>query len=195
MASGHHGSVLDEDEVTKAAGVLRAGGTVVLPTDTVYGLATLPGGEHRLAELKGRPASMPVAVLVASLAQARSVSGPWGEEAERLAAEHWPGPLTLVVPGAAAGDATVGVRWPRHGFVEALAREVGPIATTSANRHGSPTPTVASEAADALLGPPDLVIDGGPCEGSASTVVDVTGAEPVVLREGALAAEVLQRRG
>jgi L-threonylcarbamoyladenylate synthase len=191
---GHDGTVLDEDDVSRAAAVLRSGGTVVLPTDTVYGLAALPGGEGRLAELKGRPAEMPVAVLVASIEQARSVTGPWSREAERLAAEHWPGPLTLVLPGPMPGVPTVGVRWPDDAFVVALATAVGPLATTSANRPGEPTPPAAPDAAAALVAPPDLVLDGGPCGGVPSSVVDVTGREPVVLREGALAADLLFSR-
>lgn len=187
--------MFDEGDVARAAGVLRGGGTVVLPTDTVYGLAALPGNEHRLAELKGRPADMPVAVLVASREQARAVSGPWSEVAERLAARHWPGPLTLVLPGRDAAGRTVGVRWPSHPFVVALAAEVGPIATTSANRHGEPTPSTAVDAVRSLTLLPDLVVDGGRCDGVASSVVDVTGPEPVVLREGALAGEALFGRG
>lgn len=191
LRSRHDGQVLDDADVIQAAAVLRRGGTVVLPTDTVYGLAARPGGEGRLAELKGRPAEMPVAVLVSSIEQARSVTGTWPAEAERLAAAHWPGPLTLVLPAPQAGAPTVGVRWPDDAFVAALAAEVGPLATTSANRHGDPTPELAADAAAALVTPPDLVVDGGPCRGLPSSVVDVTRPEPVVLRAGALAAEVL----
>ena len=106
----------------------------------------------------------------------------------------WPGPLTLVLrrrPGLAwdLGDPadTVGVRLPDHDLVLALAEAVGPLATTSANRHGEPTPVTAAEAAAALAGAPDLVVDGGPCAGEASTVLDATGPEPVVLRPGPIA--------
>lgn len=178
----------------RAVEVLRAGGAVVLPTDTVYGLAALPEHVGLLAELKGRPAEMPVAVLVASMAQARTLAAePLPPEAGRLAAAFWPGPLTLVVPARSAGDPPVGIRWPDHPLVRAIAEQVGPIATTSANRHGEPTPATADGAAAALLGPVGLVIDGGTLPGTASTVVDLTGAEPVLLRVGALAPEVLLR--
>jgi L-threonylcarbamoyladenylate synthase len=181
-----------EADVERAAEVLRAGGAVVLPTDTVYGLAALPGHIGLLAELKGRPAEMPVAVLVASVDQARELAGaPMPAEAERLAAAFWPGPLTLVVPARSPADSPVGIRWPDHPLVQAIAARVGPIATTSANRHGHPTPRTAAEASASLLGPVGLVIDGGVLAGSGSTVVDLTGSAPAVLRVGPLAPEVL----
>ena len=176
-----------------AADVLAAGGAVVLPTDTVYGVvvrADLPGAVERLAELKDRAAEQPVAVLVASIGQAEAV-GVLSPAARRLAERWWPGPLTLVLPrrpglGWDLGEpaATVGVRVPDHDLVRDLAEALGPLATTSANRHGEPTPPTAVEAAATLARPPDLVVDGGTCAGQASTVVDVTGTEPVVLRPG-----------
>jgi L-threonylcarbamoyladenylate synthase len=114
--------------------------------------------------------------------------------AVRLAARFWPGPLTLVLPRrpeaaglALGGEAdTVGVRCPDDGFVRALARRVGPVATTSANRHGQPTPATAEEAAAALTGEVAVVVDGGPRDGVPSTVVDCTGSELRVLRRGAI---------
>lgn len=183
---------LGPDDLHQAARVLRGGGTVVLPTDTVYGLAALPAHADVLVRLKGRPQDMPIAVLVASLDQVRPlVADPLAPEVERLVARHWPGPLTLVLPGPTPGAPTVGVRWPAHDFVVSLAAEVGPLATTSANRHGEPTPTEAEAAARSLVERPDLVLDGGPCAGVASTVLDVTGPEPVVLRAGAISPEAL----
>jgi L-threonylcarbamoyladenylate synthase len=193
-----------------AASVLRAGGVVVLPTDTVYGIAALPGlpgATDRLFALKGRSADVPLAVLCADAAQALALADPAGltERARRLAERLWPGPLTIVLPrrpglGYALGqpEATVGVRCPDHPLVRALAAEVGPIATTSANRHGEPTPATAQEVAAALgidaAGPGDtaggdggaLVLDGGPCAGTPSSVLDVTGPEWRLLREGGL---------
>jgi tRNA threonylcarbamoyl adenosine modification protein (Sua5/YciO/YrdC/YwlC family) len=128
---------------------------------------------------------MPIAVLVADPDQAWSlVAGAVPDAARRLAARLWPGPLTLVLPAVAGG--TIGVRCPDHDLVRRLARRVGPLPTTSANRHGAPTPPTAAEAAAALAAAPHLVIDGGPCATVASTVVDVTSAEPVVLRAGAI---------
>ncbi|HEY5888191.1 MAG TPA: L-threonylcarbamoyladenylate synthase, partial [Acidimicrobiales bacterium] len=182
-----------------AIATLRAGGAVVVPTDTVYGVAVradLPGAVDRLAALKDRAAEQPVAVLVASIEQADTV-GVLSAAARRLAERWWPGPLTLVLarhPGLDwdLGDPadTVGVRVPDHDLVRGLATAVGPLATTSANRHGEPTPPTAAEAAAILTGPPDLVVDGGRCAGVASTVVDATGVEPVVLRAGPIELEL-----
>ena len=173
-------------DLDAAAAALRDGGAVVLPTDTVYGLAALPGREELLHELKDRPAAMPIAVLVADVEQAETIAV-LDDRARRLAAAFWPGPLTLVL-APVEGDATIGVRCPDHDFLRALVARVGPLPTTSANRHGEPTPPTAAEAAAALSGVPALVVDGGPCGGVASTVVDVSdpGRPPVVLREGAL---------
>lgn len=172
------------DEVAAVVRALRAGGAVVLPTDTVYGLAALPGHEDRLYALKDRPEQVPIAVLVADAEQAATL-GRFGPLARRLAERFWPGPLTLVVERL-DGAGTVGIRCPDHNLLRAVALEVGPVPTTSANRHGVATPATAAEAAASLAGTPDLVVDGGPCEGVASTVVDVTGSELRVLREGAL---------
>lgn len=170
-----------------AEAALRAGGAVVLPTDTVYGLAALPGHEDVLYALKDRPGSVPIAVLVADAAQA-AIAGLLGPAATRLADAFWPGPLTVVVP-TVDGTTTVGLRCPDHEFLRALAARVGPLPTTSANRHGDATPPTAVEAATALVGDPALVVDGGVCGGVASTVVDVTGDDVRILREGALPAD------
>jgi tRNA threonylcarbamoyl adenosine modification protein (Sua5/YciO/YrdC/YwlC family) len=182
--------VADDNPV---AGVLRDGGSVVLPTDTVYGVAVradLPGAVQVLARLKERADEQPVAVLLASTSQVDQLAE-LPDWARPLTERWWPGPLTLVLrrrPGLAwdLGEpaATVGVRVPDHDLVRSLAAFVGPLATTSANRHGQATPPTAKAAAAALTEPPDLVVDGGECAGRASTVVDATGDEPVVLREG-----------
>jgi L-threonylcarbamoyladenylate synthase len=162
---------------------LLAGEAVVVPTETVYGLAALPGFEDRLRELKGRPASVPIAVLVADTEQATVATGlPLPAAAAALTRAFWPGPLTIVL--ATAGGLTLGVRCPDLAFVRAVAVETGPVATTSANRHGEPTPPTAEAAAASLAGPVAVVVDGGPLAGVPSTVVDVTGPQPVVLREG-----------
>lgn len=185
----------------EAATVLLAGGTVVMPTDTVYGVAALPsvpGATAKLAQLKQRALEQPLAVLVADRGQVAELAEPPGAVAEDWMVEHWPGPLTLVLrrhPSAAAlelggNPATVGVRCPDHPFVRALAARVGPIATTSANHHGEPTPTAAAAAADSLGGLVDLVVDGGPTGSVASTVIDLTGPQPRVLRVGTLPASI-----
>jgi len=175
---------------------------VLLPTDTVYGVAAVPtvaGATQRLFDLKGRGRGVPIAVLVADAEQAWSIARrPVPPAALRLAARFWPGALTIVVardpdwPGDIGdGPGTVGLRCPDHDLVRRLCREVGPLATTSANRHGEPTPTTAEQAA-AVLGTVDAVVDGGPLPGRASTVVDCSVDPPVIIREGAIpATEVL----
>jgi tRNA threonylcarbamoyl adenosine modification protein (Sua5/YciO/YrdC/YwlC family) len=189
-------AVLDE-----AAEVLRRGLLVVLPTDTVYGVAALPqveGATARLFAAKGRGPDVPIAVLVADLAQALGLSADLPSEVSDMLASHWPGALTAVLPRAPGLDLqlghpveTVGVRCPASDFVRLLARRVGPIATSSANRHGEPTPSTAAgvggEFGDAVA----LVVDGGECAGTPSTVIDFTAAPPVVRREGALTAAAL----
>lgn len=185
------------DAVARVCDALRGGGVVVLPTETVYGLAGLAADATATATLferKGRGADVPVAVLCADAAQALSLADHPSEQARALAAEHWPGPLTMVLRrrpdlGWALGepDATIGVRCPDHELVRAVAARVGPLATTSANRHGHPTPPSAIEAAEQLLGPVALVVDGGPRSGTPSTVVDLTGELAVVLRQGGVA--------
>lgn len=183
-----------DDVVDAVVDAVRRGGVVALPTDTVYGLAVdprVPGATRALFSLKRRPDDTPVAVLVASAEQARLLAHPVPAYASRMMATHWPGALTLVLPrrkgvGLDLGrpPTTVGVRCPDAPLVRAVADRIGPLATTSANRHGEPTPATAAEVA-ALFGDRlALVVDGGRREGRASTVVDCTGTEPVVLREG-----------
>lgn len=185
----------DAHGVALALEALRRGEVVGLPTDTVYGLAaipTAPGAVDRLFVAKGRPASVPVAVLVAEVEAAQALSDSALPTA--LVERHWPGPLTLVVRRRAGVDwdlggnpATIGVRCPDHALVRELCASVGPLATTSANLHGNPSPTSAAGVAGEMAGGPvALVLDGGECDGAPSTVVDVTGDAPVILREGAL---------
>ena len=175
---------------------LRRGGVVVLPTETVYGLAALAADREaieRLFVLKGRPDSKAIAVLVGDLDQARALTT---DDLDRCA-RWWPGPLTAVVnrsPDAAlylgADVTTIGVRCPDHGFVRRLALKLGPIAATSANRSGEPTPATAAEVAAAF---PEvtLVVDGGPRTGMPSTVVDLTVHPPRILRAGPVTADAL----
>ena len=183
--------------VDAAVACLRAGGVVVLPTETVYGVAALADDPLAVEELfvrKGRLADRRVAVLVADLDQARSLAV-FDKRATALAAATWPGPLTMVLPTAPGSDeTTVGVRCPDHALVRAIATAVGPIATTSANQSGDPTAVEAASAA-ASLGGDLLVLDGGPCAGMPSTVVDLTVDPAVVLREGAVAVADLEAVG
>jgi tRNA threonylcarbamoyl adenosine modification protein (Sua5/YciO/YrdC/YwlC family) len=176
------------------ADTLRAGDVVVLPTDTVYGLVADPRSAvamKRLFALKGRPEGVPIAVLAGSESDARALVEPT-PLFDELAGLHWPGPLTLVADssddllliGEAGGS--VGVRVPDHPLIAAVTAVFGPIAATSANRHGSPTLVSAADAQREFGGDVALVVDGGRLDGAASTVVDVRGSAPVILREGTI---------
>lgn len=178
----------------RVADVLSAGGVAVIPTDTVYGLAACPDDPEavaRLFDLKGRSTDVPIAVLCATPVQALSLAGTVDAEAARLAGEHWPGPLTLVLPrhpdldwSLGEPSQTIGVRCPDHPLVRAVAGRIGPIAVTSANRHGEPTPADAASAAASLTAAVDLVVDGGTLPGAASSVIRVLDGETTVLRAG-----------
>ncbi|HZU73742.1 MAG TPA: L-threonylcarbamoyladenylate synthase [Acidimicrobiales bacterium] len=181
-------------EAVDAGGrALGAGRVVALPTDTVYGLAGLVGRPEAMAEifeLKGRPEALALPVLVAGLDQAASL-GIVTSTASILAGSFWPGGLTLVVPAApgvsldlGGPGGTVALRCPAHPLPLELCRRVGPVAATSANRHGEPP--LASAPAVAAAFPGLLVLDGGACGGVASTVVDCTGERPALLRAGAV---------
>lgn len=186
----------DDAGRAEAAEILRAGGIVAFPTDTVYGIAVAletPGGIERLFEVKQRPLDKAIALLLADTAQAVEL-GELSAGASALAAALWPGPLTLILParpGArlpdvlSAGRATVGVRLPDHPTPRALAAAVGPLPTTSGNRSGRPDPLDAASVAVDLGAGVDLVLDGGPTPGArASTVVDTTTDPPSILRIG-----------
>jgi L-threonylcarbamoyladenylate synthase len=205
--------VVPDDEAGRreAVTVLRSGGVVALPTDTVYGIAvtgTNPVGIEQLFAAKRRPPDKGIMLLLDDAGQAAG-AGSMTAAAEALAAACWPGGLTVIVPQRpdvpwpavlTGGSPTIGLRVPDHAAPRALARALGPLPTTSANVSGLPE---ASDAADivAQLGDAvDLVLDGGPAAGGpASTVVDCTGERPLILRVGAVApdevAAVLERAG
>lgn len=251
----------DDEGIAAALAALRAGAVVVLPTDTVYGVAvdaTAPGATDRLFAAKRRPRSTPLAVLVASVAaaaevaegffgppSARPAQDPVGSESSEdsenlsscqpvmtgtgdgrespgqngssptdsvqdsvprvLAERFWPGPLTMVLPRRPGwpgdlGDETrtVGVRRPDHDLLCRLLAETGPLATTSANLHGRDTPPDAAGVAAHLGAAVALILDGGPCAGAPSTVVDCTAPDGAVrlLREGRLPwTEIIQVLG
>ncbi|MFN2504716.1 MAG: L-threonylcarbamoyladenylate synthase [Acidimicrobiales bacterium] len=183
-----------ETSLAGARAALAAGRPVGIPTDTVYGLAVDPflrGATERIFQAKRRPRDVDLPVLVCSVDQAVALATAVPEVALKLMAGFWPGPLTLVIPrrpdlGADLGEdeATIGVRCPNHPVPLALCAATGPLATTSANVHGQPTCQTAAEVAEAFGPAVPVVLDGGPCRGSPSTVVDCTGLEPRLLREG-----------
>lgn len=195
----------DPVAVDEAVRLLRAGQVVAIPTDTVYGVAVdpfQPGAADRLFVAKERPKDVALPVLVSAAGDlADLVEGDVDVFARRLVDRFWPGALTIVLPRKASlrdldlgGDAsTIGVRCPDHRLVRELCREVGPLATTSANRHREPTPPDAEGVALALGDGVALVLDGGVCEGDPSTVVSVLGDEVTILREGRIPATDLLR--
>jgi L-threonylcarbamoyladenylate synthase len=182
----------------EAARVLRSGGIVALPTDTVYGIGAAldaPRGIDRLFEAKRRPLDRAIMLLLEAPDQARSVSA-WPPAAAALAAAFWPGGVTVVVdqlpaanlpPELTGGLPTIGLRMPDHPCPRALAAAVGPLPVTSANLSGLPPARDATEIAEQLGDAVDCIIDGGPAHGGpASTVVDCT-VDPVrILRVGAV---------
>ena len=192
-----------EAGVGRAAEVLARGGLVVLPTDTLYGLAADAfhiDGCRRVFAAKERERSLPLPVLVRSPKQLAGLTPALPEVAERLIAAYWPGALTLVVPTVPdlvwdLGDAqgSVAVRMPADDVALAVIAAVGPLAVTSANRSGRPGATSVAEALEQLGDTVDCYLDDGArTSAPASTIVDLTGAEARVLREGALAsADVL----
>ncbi len=185
--------------LTEAITILRNGGLVAIPTDTVYGLAAMiTNGPaiDRLYQAKERSLQKAIAVLIGSLDQIDQVVSYFSADAHRLARRYWPGALTLVVPqhpGLPANlspTPTIGVRMPDHVFTLELLRQIGPLATTSANISGGPNPRDAADVLAQLDGRIELLLDGGPAPGGIpSTVVDCTGKELVILREGAISAE------
>jgi L-threonylcarbamoyladenylate synthase len=181
-----------------AVAVLRDGGLVGLPTDTVYGIGCAldaPRGIERLFEAKARPPDRAIMLLLAEAEQATEVAL-FGAAARVLAAAGWPGGLTLVLPqkpGAAlpailtAGAPTIGLRLPDHPAPRALAAAVGPLPVTSANLSGRPTAADATAIVADLGAALDLILDGGPARSERpSTVIDCSGDLPRVLREGAI---------
>jgi L-threonylcarbamoyladenylate synthase len=182
----------------RAVALLRAGQLVAFPTDTVYGVGAVICDREavgKLYEAKLRPSDKAIPVLLSDVTELPMVACDPRKEVLRLAERFWPGPLTLVIPRSeavpddvTAGGATVAVRVPDHELARALIRAVGaPLATTSANLSGQPSPVTAQEVAVQLGRRISLVLDGGPCPGGvASTVVDLTGPVPTILRPGPL---------
>ena len=198
-----------DDAIVQAARILEFGGTVAIPTETVYGLAARADDDDAVARIyqaKGRPSSNPLIVHVPDEAAARAWCSDWPAGASDLARAFWPGPLTIVVPAgggisklALAGGNTVGLRAPAHPVAAALLRACAlPLAAPSANRSTELSPTTAQHVLDSLDGRIDAILDAGPCSvGIESTVLDLSGADPRVLRPGMISptmiADVLGR--
>lgn len=183
------------DPIADAVAAVRSGGLIVFPTDTVYGIGTVPDDPAATASLfdaKHRPRDLTLPVLTATLGAARAVAR-FDDRAERLAAALWPGALTLVLPRTDASDGwdlggdgeTIGVRVPSHPLAVAVLDAAGPLATTSANRSGEP-PAVTCDALHAAFGDRVAVYlcQEPPLSGTASTVVDLTHRDVRVLRAG-----------
>ena len=188
--------ILSDDPLAleQAVQALQAGGLVAFPTDTVYGLGAMLFNSQAVEQLylvKGREAAKAIAVLVGSEEDLPQVAQELGQVAARLARRFWPGPLTLVVPAHPrlppnlSPLPTVGVRMPDHPVALALLRRTGPLAVTSANLSGQPSACSAGEVYAQLSGRIPLILDGGQTPGGKpSTVVDCTGPELVILRQG-----------
>ena len=182
--------------------VLRAGGLVAFPTDTVYGLGALAFNGKAVEAIyiaKDRPVDKAIPILLGDLDELSKVTSSLPPMAGKLASRFWPGPLTLVVPKnlnlpeAVSATATVAVRVPDHEAARAILRAVGPMAVTSANISGQPSPVTADEVFAQLGGRIELIINGGKTPGGMpSTLVDCTGNEPAILRNGPISmAELL----
>ena len=199
---------VDPGEIDRAARLLRAGRLVAFPTETVYGLganALDAEAVARIYAVKGRPATSPLIVHVASIEMAQSLVANWPELAERLARRFWPGPLTLVLPKqrekqpaipdiVTAGLPTVGLRMPAHPVALALIQAAGvPLAAHSANRFTELSPTTAEHVHRSLASEVDLILDGGPCTvGIESTVLSLAEPGPILLRPGGISRTELE---
>jgi L-threonylcarbamoyladenylate synthase len=196
---------IGQADIARAVTVLRAGGLIVFPTDTVYGvgaLATNPDAVAALYVAKQRPGSKAIPLLVPTLEVLSTVVAAVPAAARPLAERFWPGALTMVLRRApsvpdvvTASGETVAVRIPDHPVALALLDALAaPLAATSANLSGERAPDTAEDALAQLDGRVDLVLDGGRCPGGvASTVIDMTSDPPVVLREGGIGAAALWR--
>ena len=193
------------EAIEEAAGVIRAGGLVGMPTETVYGLganALDAKAVLSIFEAKGRPADNPLIVHVACVEDVAPLVREIPRAARLLMDAFWPGPMTLILPKAdciprevSAGLDTVGIRLPSSDAARALIRASGcPIAAPSGNRSGRPSPTTAQHMLEDMDGRIPLILDGGACEvGVESSVIDATGETPVILRPGGVTPEMVQK--
>ncbi len=192
------------NDIDQAAAILKQGGLVAFPTETVYGLGADATNTTAIAKIfgaKGRPSTNPLIVHVADVATAKRFTTGWSDVAERLAEKFWPGPLSIVLPKAAsialnvtAGKETVGLRVPNHPVALELLRQFGgAIAAPSANKSNHVSPTTAAHVRDELGDAVDMVLDGGACEvGIESTVLDLSTGIPTILRPGGVSREQIE---
>ena len=195
--------ILDSDQLTQAAGILKRGGLVAIPTETVYGLAAdaLNGNAvKKIFEAKGRPADNPLIVHISELSQINQLVREFTPQAQKLAQAFWPGPLTIILPKSplipdevSAGLDTVAVRFPSHPVARALISLSGPLAAPSANLSGSPSPTSLEHVVRDMNGRVDAIVDGGDCEvGVESTVITLACSPARLLRPGGVTAAQLR---
>lgn len=187
-------SMNDASALALALEILKNGGVIAFATDTVYGLGALVHDEKAVAllyEVKERPSEKSIPILIGDFAQGTQVASSVPQMAEKLAKQFWPGPLTMIlprhpsIPDAVTTLPTVGVRIPALNAARALLRLTGPMAVTSANISGQNSPSTAAEVEQQLGGRIPLILDGGTTPGGIpSTLVDCTGDQPVILREG-----------
>jgi L-threonylcarbamoyladenylate synthase len=193
--------ILPASEIQSALDVLRSGGIAAFPTDTVYGLGALAFDHAAIESIyaaKDRPIEKAIPILIGDLGSLDEIAENIPEMALRFAARFLPGPLTCIVPKkptlppAVSATSTVAVRIPDHPDARALLRAAGPMAVTSANISGQASPSTAQEVYEQLHGRIPLILDGGRTPGGIpSTLVDCTGSEPVILREGPISLDEL----
>lgn len=189
------------ESISSALSLIRDGEIVAFPTDTVYGLGADPfqaTGIIKLFEAKGRDSNKAIAILIGSIEQASLVTDHMPDMAIRLCEVFWPGMVTVIVPRKntlpelISNVDRIGIRMPNHPVALEMLRTYGPLATTSANLSGKPDAITAKDVFDQLANRVPLILDGGKCQGGVpSTVIDCSGSEPVILREGPVSIEQL----
>lgn len=193
--------IVPASEISRALEILRKGGIVAFPTDTVYGLGALAFDNAAIESIytaKDRPLEKAIPILIGDLSDLDRIGSDIPEMALRFAERFWPGPLTCVIPKkstlppAVSATSTVAVRIPNHPDALALLRAAGPMAVTSANISGAQNPLTAQDVYEQLQGRIPIILDGGKTPGGIpSTLVDCTGEKPVILREGPITLENL----
>lgn len=192
----------DPMTLSRIGGEIRQGGLIAFPTDTFYGLAANPFDQSaisRLYQIKGRPASKPILLLIDGIDRINYLVRTVSPLAEAVMETYWPGPLTLVFEALpvlpdflTAGTGTIGIRFPDAAIPSGLINEAGfPITATSANRSGEPSPSTVSDVMRMIGADLDVILDGGGCQSTPSTLLDLSSDRPRILREGKISTESL----